>query len=103
MALGRGLSFYSCINPSDWPLEEEIPVLSILGWILQRTSYGFGYGSPLSPAMLVLRPAEPSPFALSSSVGTSASDGALVTIVHNIRRGGTSLPPSGRRGGSQNQ
>jgi hypothetical protein len=52
------------------------------------TSYGFGYGSLRSPAMLVLRLAEPSPFALTSSVGTPASDGALVNIVHNIRRGG---------------
>jgi hypothetical protein len=54
----------------------------------QRTRYGFGYGSPGSPAVLTPRPAETSPFALSSSVGTSASDRALVIIVHNIRRGG---------------
>jgi hypothetical protein len=54
----------------------------------QRTRYGFGYGSPWSLAVLILRPAEPSPFDVSSSVGTLASDGALVIIVHNIRRGG---------------
>jgi hypothetical protein len=53
----------------------------------QRNCYGFGYGSPWSLAVLILRPAEPLPLALSSSVDTSASDGALVIIVHNIRRG----------------
>jgi hypothetical protein len=51
-------------------------------------SYGFGYGSLRSPAKLILRLAEPSPFVLSSSVGTLPSDGALVIIVQNIRRGG---------------
>jgi hypothetical protein len=65
----------------------------------QRTSYGFGYGSLWSPAILVHRPAEPSPFASSSLVGTSASDWVLVTIVHNIRKGSSS-PPSGRHGRS---
>ncbi len=69
-------------------MEEETPILFILGWIPQRTSYGYGYGSLQSPAVLILRLAEPSPFALSSLVGTSGSDGALVIIVQNIRRGG---------------
>jgi hypothetical protein len=44
--------------------------------------------------------AEPSPFALASSVVTSALDGASVNIVHNIGRGASSLPPSGRHGRS---
>jgi hypothetical protein len=39
-------------------------------WLdLQKTGYGFGNGSLRSLAVLVLRPAEPTPFALSSSVG----------------------------------
>ncbi len=42
--------------------------------------------------------AEPSPFALASSVETSALDEAFVNIVHNIRREEPSLPPSGRHG-----
>ncbi len=54
----------------------------------QRNCYGFGYGGPWSLAVLILRPAEPSPLAVPSSVGASASDGALVIIVYNIRRGG---------------
>jgi hypothetical protein len=38
-------------------------------WLdLQNTGYGFGNGSLRSLAVLVLRPAEPTPFALSSSV-----------------------------------
>jgi hypothetical protein len=41
-----------------------------------------------SVPMLILRLAEPSPFILSSSVGTPPSDGVLVIIVQNIRRGG---------------
>ncbi len=44
--------------------------------------------------------AEPSPFALASSVRTSALEEAFVNIVHNIRRGVSSLPPSGRHGRS---
>ncbi len=52
-------------------------------WLdLQRMGYGFGYGfgygSLWSLAVLVHCPAEPSPFILKSSVGTSASDRALV-------------------------
>jgi hypothetical protein len=54
---------------------------------LQRTSYGFGYGSPWSLAELILRPAESYPYASSSLVGTLASDLALLIIVHIIRRG----------------
>ncbi len=37
------------------------------------------------------RPAVPSPFALLSSVKTSASEGELVIVVYNIRRGGVVL------------
>ncbi len=68
-------------------------------WLdLQKTGYGFGYGSLWSLAILLLRPAEPSPFALPYCrlIGLV---GALVNIVHNIRRGSSS-PPSGRRGSS---
>ncbi len=41
--------------------------------------YGFGSGSLWSLAVLVHRLAEPSPFALTSSVGTSAMAGAFIT------------------------
>jgi hypothetical protein len=59
----------------------------VYAWLdLQETSYGFGYGSLRSLAGLVLRPAESSPFASSSPVGTSASDVALVISILNIRR-----------------
>ena len=63
--------------------------------------YGFGYGSPWSLAVLVPCPAEPSPFVLKSSVGTSASDRALVNIVYNIEKGASSSSSSGRHGSSQ--
>ncbi len=42
--------------------------------------------------------AEPSPLALASSVLTLALDEVFANIVHNIRRGTSSLPPSGRHG-----
>jgi hypothetical protein len=41
--------------------------------------YGFGYSPLWSLAVLVPHPAEPSPFALASSVRTSPSDRVLVT------------------------
>jgi hypothetical protein len=50
-------------------------------------SYGFGYGSLWFLAEVILRLVESPPFASSSLIGTSASDIALVLIVHNIRRG----------------
>ncbi len=53
----------------------------------QRTSYGFGYGSPWSLAGLVHSPGGITPFALPPPNGTSASDFALVIIVLNIREG----------------
>jgi hypothetical protein len=54
-------------------------------WLdLQKTGYGFGYGSLWSLAVLALLPAVPSPFALASTAGASALDGALANIVHNI-------------------
>ncbi len=65
----------------------------------QRMRYGSGYGSLRSLAVLALRLTEPTPLASSSSVGTSAWVGALANIVHNIRRGSSSLP-SGRLGRS---
>jgi hypothetical protein len=69
-------------------------------WLdLQRMNNGFGYGSLRSLAGLILLPAEPSPFASSSSVGALASYVALVIIVYNIRRGSSS-PPSGCHGRS---
>jgi hypothetical protein len=54
---------------------------------LQETSYGFGYGSLWSLAELILRTAELPPFASSSLIRTSASDIALVLIIHNISWG----------------
>jgi hypothetical protein len=50
-------------------------------------SCGFGYGSPWSLAGLIHSPGGIVPFALSSPVGTLASDVALVIIVLNIREG----------------
>ncbi len=58
-------------------------------------SYGSGYGSLRSLAVLVPRLTEPTPLISSSSVGTSAWVGALANIVHNIMRGSSS-PSSGR-------
>ncbi len=50
-------------------LLEESSLLVLYVWLdLQKTGYGFGYGSLWSLAILVHRPAEPSPFALKSSV-----------------------------------
>jgi hypothetical protein len=53
---------------------------------LQRTSYGFSYGSLLSLAELVHSHGGIIPFTLSSLDGTSASDVAHVIIVLNIRK-----------------
>jgi hypothetical protein len=59
-------------------------------WLdLQKTGYGFGNGSLRSLAVLVLRPAEPSPLASLPSFGTELRMGALIIFVHN-RRGSSS-------------
>jgi hypothetical protein len=50
-------------------------------WLdLQKTGYGFGNGSLLSLAVLVLRPVEPSTLASLPSVRAAASDGGT----HNL-------------------
>ncbi len=63
--------------------------------------HGFGYGPLRSLAVLLPRPADPSPFAL-PYLSAHRLGGALVNIVHNIRRGSSS-PPSGRHGVARNQ
>jgi hypothetical protein len=99
-APGGGRSFYSCILPEQLAFWRRALQCVMYAWLdLQSMSYSFGYSSPWSLAGLVLHPAEPSPFTLSSPVGMSASDVAIVIIIHNNRRG-SSLPPSGRHGRS---
>ncbi len=52
IAPGRGRSFYSCTYPSSWPMEGG-DYSDVYTWLdPQRTRYGFGYGSPWSPAGL---------------------------------------------------
>jgi hypothetical protein len=56
-------------------LLEESSSMALYAWLdPQETSYGFGYGSLRSLAMLVPCLAEPTPFALSSLVETPATD-----------------------------
>jgi hypothetical protein len=99
VAPGGGRSFYSCTYPSGWPIEGG-DYGYVYTWLdPQRMRYGCGYGSLRSLAVLALHLTKPTPLASSSSVGTSAWVGALTNIVHNIRRGSSSLP-SGRLGRS---
>jgi hypothetical protein len=97
---GGGRSFHSCIYASSWPIEGG-DYGYVYTWLdPQRRRHSFGYGSLRSLAVLAPRSAWPMPLVPSSSVGTSAWMGALANIVHDIRRGLPSSPPSGRPGRS---
>ncbi len=65
---------------------------------LQKTGYGFGKGSLRSLAVLVLRPAEPSPLVSLPSVGTAALDGGARHL--RPQQEGVIFAISGRHGHS---
>jgi hypothetical protein len=90
VALGGGRSFYSCIIPSVWPMEEEKPALFILGW----TPRGLATAS----AMAFLGPRPDSSMLCRRTLsccphwGRNLHGGVVVVIIVHLEWGPSSTP-----------
>jgi hypothetical protein len=92
IAPGGGRSLYSCIYPSNWPFGGELQsALCKPGWIFRgwATASATALFGPWPCSSFVRRSLHPSPCRI------CRLGGALISIIHNNRRGSSS-PPSAR-------